>query len=674
MERKSFCFFLRQLFSVVLCFCFIPSLLFSEKKPLSPVDAYQGSAHPLDPLSRLELSQSLEILRKNSLLDNGWFLQTLYLQEPDKNDVFDRKKIDVRHAFALVLHYDKNESYECLINLAQNTLEKKTRITRGQPALIKTDYSRVENGVRADKVWQDAMRKRGFADFSAIHIETWAPGNLFGSKVDPSHRLARAVFYYRAESLNPYGRPIEGISIIFDLTENRVAEVIDTGIIPVANNEGADFVQQSNEEKKAAKKAVKKAAKKTVKNAVKIKGHEVSWKNWRFRFSFHPREGLVLHLISFEDKGYARPILYRGSLSEMVVPYGDADPHWFWRAAFDEGHYALGSSSISMEPGIHAPTTAQFYDGLLVNETGSIETLLRVIAFYERETDPVWLHYDYTKESLASHTGKELVVQFNFAVGNYDYGLQWVFHEAGSIEGNVLLMGIIGAKGSDLKNCGLCKDGTLTKNVNDDPSGLLVDKNLIGAIHQHFFNFRLNFAIDGLKNSIAEVAYKPIKQDNLNKSVFTYEKTLLTTEIQARRPFEETFGRKWWIFNPNQRNQLGHFPGYMLTPGPGVPVLAESNSDLLQRASFVNNQLWVTSYHPEEMHAAGEYPNQGKFDGLQVWTERNASLDNQDLVLWHTFGVTHLPMPEDWPVMPTTRIGFQLKPMGFFRHNPTWLK
>jgi primary-amine oxidase len=39
-------------------------------------------------------------------------------------------------------------------------------------------------------------------------------------------------------------------------------------------------------------------------------------------------------------------------------------------------------------------------------------------------------------------------------------------------------------------------------------------------------------------------------------------------------------------------------------------------------------------------------------------------------VLWYTFGHTHRPRPEDYPVMPTAYIGFRLKPAGFFSQNP----
>ena len=41
-----------------------------------------------------------------------------------------------------------------------------------------------------------------------------------------------------------------------------------------------------------------------------------------------------------------------------------------------------------------------------------------------------------------------------------------------------------------------------------------------------------------------------------------------------------------------------------------------------------------------------------------------------DVVIWHSFGVTHVPRVEDWPVMPVEQTGFWLKPANFFDANP----
>jgi primary-amine oxidase len=80
----------------------------------------------------------------------------------------------------------------------------------------------------------------------------------------------------------------------------------------------------------------------------------------------------------------------------------------------------------------------------------------------------------------------------------------------------------------------------------------------------------------------------------------------------------------------------------------------------------------VTPYAPEERRAAGDYPNQHVGgDGLPDWTAADRPLVGTDLVAWHTFGVTHGPRPEDWPVMPVEYCGFHLMPVGFFDANPT---
>ena len=72
-----------------------------------------------------------------------------------------------------------------------------------------------------------------------------------------------------------------------------------------------------------------------------------------------------------------------------------------------------------------------------------------------------------------------------------------------------------------------------------------------------------------------------------------------------------------------------------------------------------------------ERFPGGDYPNQSPTpQGLDVWTRGRRSLLGQDLVLWHIFGVTHIPRLEDWPVMPAETTGFKLVPAGFFDASP----
>jgi primary-amine oxidase len=102
-----------------------------------------------------------------------------------------------------------------------------------------------------------------------------------------------------------------------------------------------------------------------------------------------------------------------------------------------------------------------------------------------------------------------------------------------------------------------------------------------------------------------------------------------------------------------------------------VPTFSDPQSMVARRATFMMRQLWVTAYHPDEIFAAGRYPNQsGGGDGLPAWTAADRPLVDTDIVVWHSFGLHHIPRPEDFPVQPVITAGFALHPTGFFDENP----
>src|SRR5439155_19241999 len=123
-----------------------------------------------------------------------------------------------------------------------------------------------------------------------------------------------------------------------------------------------------------------------------LAGHEVRWQKWRFRFALHPREGPVLYTVGYEDGGRVRPLLYRASLSEMVVPYADPDPNWTYRTVFDLGEYGFGRFVNPMVPSGDAPDNATFFEATLAGETGQPYAIPRAVALYERDGGILWRH------------------------------------------------------------------------------------------------------------------------------------------------------------------------------------------------------------------------------------------------------------------------------------------
>ena len=110
-------------------------------------------------------------------------------------------------------------------------------------------------------------------------------------------------------------------------------------------------------------------------------------------------------------------------------------------------------------------------------------------------------------------------------------------------------------------------------------------------------------------------------------------------------------------------NGLGLPTAYKLLPASTPTLLADPTSSVGQRAAFAAHNLWVTPFAEDERRAAGDYPNQHVGGaGLPEWTAQDRPVVDTDIVLWHSFGVTHLPRPEDWPVMPVEYTGFQPDP------------
>jgi primary-amine oxidase len=87
---------------------------------------------------------------------------------------------------------------------------------------------------------------------------------------------------------------------------------------------------------------------------------------------------------------------------------------------------------------------------------------------------------------------------------------------------------------------------------------------------------------------------------------------------------------------------------------------------------FTSHHLWVTPYRHGQHYAAGSFPSQSKSDyadTLHRYAD-NSSIYDEDIVVWYSLGDTHVPRPEDFPVMSSKRISVSFHPDGFFERNP----
>ena len=161
--------------------------------------------------------------------------------------------------------------------------------------------------------------------------------------------------------------------------------------------------------------------------------------------------------------------------------------------------------------------------------------------------------------------------------------------------------------------------------------------------------------------------------DNPYGNAFTRTATRLTRESEARaQRRRRASAGSGGSSNPNSTNRLGQPVGYVLRPEGQPALLADAGSSIARRAAFATKHLWVTRYDPAERYPAGDLVNQHPGGGgLPAFVAEDRPIDGEDIVLWHTFGATHFPRPEDWPVMPVDRAGSACSPSGFFDRNPT---
>ena len=282
------------------------------------------------------------------------------------------------------------------------------------------------------------------------------------------------------------------------------------------------------------------------------------------------------------------------------------------------------------------------------------------ICIHEEDFGILWKHTDIFNGSAQSRRQRRLVVSFFTTVGNYDYGFYWYFYLDGTIECEVKMTGVV---------------FTAAHPGGDHPYSTEVAPGLGAPVHQHLFSARLDMSVDGQANAVEEVdvdraadrAGQPVRQRDRAAG-----DAADLVEPGRRRSGDAARGRVWRVVSSLAVNRFGKPTAYTLCPEPAPALLADPASPLAARAGFATRALWVTRYDPAQRYPAGDFVNQSPGGGgLPAYAAADRDIDGQDIVLWHTFGPTHVVRLEDWPVMPVARTGFMLRPTGFFDRNPT---
>ena len=605
-------------------------------------------AHPLDPLTAGEIAAAAAAVRATGRLGEGAWFSTVTVDDARRAGA---AAPPGRRARVLAVPGPEPTVVEATVALPSGEVVAWATHDGARPALGFGESLVAIGALHADPRVVAALADRGITDLATVQIDPWPAGDLGAAAA--GRRVTRCLFFHRAAPTdNGYARPIEGLQAVVDMARGEVLEVIDTGPVPVPGDPGSYYPEDHPARPGLAPLVITQPDG----PGFTVDGHVVRWQGWSLHVSLDPLEGLVLRDVAYGG----RSVLRRASISEMVVPYGDPGPGHGWQNAFDVGEWGLGRLADPLELGCDCLGEIRYLDAVLADESGAPQTIPHAICLHEEDAGIGWKHRDLLGGRSEVRRRRRLVVSSIATVGNYDYGFYWHFHQDASLALEVRLTGVLSTAAVALGGA-------------SDPALPLVAAGLAAPVHQHLFCARLDVAVGGAVNEVHEVDVAPLPPGAANPAAngFAPVVTRLASEAEARRPADPGRSRSWRIVNPAVRNALGQPVAYRLVPQASPLLLAGPTASVAARAAFATHSLWVTPYAPAERRAAGEFPNQHPGGaGLPAWTAADRSLVDTEVVVWHTFGVTHVPRPEDWPVMPVETTGFALVPSGFCDRNP----
>ena len=607
--------------------------------------------HPLAPLTADEIVRTSAVLREADQLASSVRVVIVETAEPEKARVEEQMASGSvqRVARAVLYDWESGRTTETRVDLGAGSVLSTAEVATGDPPLRHVVLSRATEIAAADARVLQALRRRGITDASRV---TFLGGLREG---EPLERRGGSRFV----NVTPYAwdavgelASIPGMYVRVNLTRGVVEDVQALGGAPLPERPQG---------------AVAAAGLKPLRitqpegPSFTIDGTRLEWDRWRIHFAVHPRRSLEVFDVSYRDGDRYRPVLHRGSLAEVMTPYGDPNfGSWYPR---DEGDYGMTSYSAARASaivGADAPENASFVSAAIAGTEGQVVTIERAVAVYERDAGVLWRHAGQGQRA------RQLVLSAYTTLDNYDYLFHWIFNQDGAIDVQVQLTGMMNVRPGGQGHA-TAPDGSALHFAHT------VAPRIDAPNHQHYFSWRLDLDVDGRANRLVELDTRNTQAALRDSSGewFAMEERPLSSERAARRDMDFSRARRWVVVNADARNPLGQPTGYALVPGENAPPMQTPESAPRQRAPFLNHHLWATRHALGQMYASGEWIGlPGRQESVETWGADDEGLVDQDVVVWYTHSVVHLPRPEDWPIMPAYTAGFRLMPLGFFAANP----
>ncbi|KAF2727213.1 copper amine oxidase [Polyplosphaeria fusca] len=639
-----------------------------------------SSPHPFDPLSAAEIATVAREVKKLSPNDHGIF-RVITMAEPPKAEMVQYIEQEHSHRspappkrIAKVHAYFDKSFHELMVNVETHAIISHD-VLKGRHSHVDTAFMKqVETACLADDQIQAEIKALNLPQGAKVIVEPWTYAT--DGMNDMSQRITMCWFYMRLSSHNDANYYAYPLDIVAEVSE--ALHVVKVHRLPSSVTESIDIVDKPTpyDHRKIHTSSeyhpeIQSQHRNTTKPlqvvqpegpSFQIDGNYVTWEKWTMRVGFNYREGLTLHDIRYDG----RSLFYRLSLSEMFVPYGDPRCPYPRKAAFDLGNDGAGVNANNLKLGCDCLGHIKYFDFWHVTSAGDALKLPNVVCCHEQDDGILWKHTNFRTGNAAVARSRLLVLQTIITVSNYEYVFASYFGQDASIHYEVRATGILSTAPIDIGD--------------SVPFGTVVAPGVLAPYHQHLFCLRIDPALDGHKNSLVVEDSVPMPFPHPSNTFgvgYVTESTIV--EEETGLDLDHSKARTFKVVNENSVNATTGTPvGFKLLPCYSQMLLAHPSSYHSRRSEFGKHAVWVTRYSDSELFAAGTHTMQSLGgEGIESWMKSrkdnssNASKTrDEDIVIWHTFGSTHNPRIEDWPVMPAEKMIVGLKPVNFFDRNP----
>ena len=278
---------------------------------------------------------------------------------------------------------------------------------------------------------------------------------------------------------------------------------------------------------------------------------------------------MQLHNVAYKGERF----IYEVGLQEAVAHYASASDPFQASNAYLDSVYGFGQSSFQLVSGFDCPAYATYLNtSFYVDET--THTHPSSICLFEFDTGyPIQRHTAPSYVTITKNIA--FIVRSVATVGNYDYLFDYEFYLDGSIHVTVRASGYI--------------QSSFWTSSNPTEDGFHIHDNLLGSMHDHVLNYKLDLDVAGTANSLVKNSLVPVTQvfvryhslsprltdliirypwsNGQARNTMTFDRSFISTEDDGKLDWDANNAIMYSVVNKDAPNKYGEYRGWKMFPG-----------------------------------------------------------------------------------------------------------